>query len=444
MNRVVVIGGGLAGVSAALSAAGLGAEVLMISRSPGATAACPGGIDLTPSAGPPPCGHPEARTTLTENLERLLREEPGHPFGLASVDLEELCDGARFHMEHMVAAPLSWKGPDKPPFLLATEAGTIREMDMPPASCREGDLSRAEDMVVGVMGIVELPRFDPVHLAWSLGEFMGERGMFQAVGNLEVSDRGVELHPAVVAKLIEEQPDFPDRVAAQVAGMELTHIMFPPVLGFEGNPGIMARLKARTGLLPFEALAVTTTVPGVRMLDALHDMADSFGVERIQAMVEPGAAEGRTIRSVRLVDSLGGVTELQVDSVVLATGDWYGGGLFWGEEPVEAMFGLPVYPGGGYRGNPGPGLGPLPGVLGWDPRWESAAFSAGLRVGKDLRPLGRDQEPAFENLWACGAILAGQDPGARRGGTGVAMVTGRRAGALATGAKPEAMMDLGE
>ncbi len=72
MSRVVVIGGGIAGYSAALGARREGAEVTVVSKAPGATALYAGAMEVV------------------DDLEAVLKTQPHHPFtrlGLDSVRL---------------------------------------------------------------------------------------------------------------------------------------------------------------------------------------------------------------------------------------------------------------------------------------------------------------------------------------------------------------------
>ena len=376
------------------------------------------------------------RFSLEGNLKRLLLEEPGHSLSLARVSLDELCESARFLKEHLLGAPLAWKGSDERPFLLTTELGTVREMDMPPAACKAGDLSDLSEMHIGVVGLPEYPAFDPSYLAEDLGQRCGEPERFLPLMPSFVLGDGRPLDAVVLARMIEEggAEQLAVSLAQMVSETGLSHLMFPPLMGLSGSPGLLAMIREATGLHPFEALAVTTRCPGLRMLHALHEVADSFGVSRVQG--EVGVVEilnRQVIAAAVQSPSDGMIRRVGVDTLVLATGDLYGGGLLWGDWPQEAILGLPVVPGPGGSTHPTPCMRPLGLSLGPDPAAEHAALGAGVMVDQWLRPLSPGGEVILDNLYACGALLCGHDPGARRGGTGVALVTGRRAGQLAAG-----------
>src|SRR5207248_5005534 len=81
---VVVIGGGLSGACAALAARESGADVVLVSRAPGATAVSSGAIDFAATAADVPIG---------EAAEALARRR-GHPYALLGDGLRPAIDDA--------------------------------------------------------------------------------------------------------------------------------------------------------------------------------------------------------------------------------------------------------------------------------------------------------------------------------------------------------------
>jgi glycerol-3-phosphate dehydrogenase subunit B len=104
--------------------------------------------------------------------------------------------------------------------------------------------------------------------------------------------------------------------------------------------------------------------------------------------------------------------------VILATGGVLHGGLLARQDGrvQESVFDLPLTfsaeRAGWATATP---LGPQPYEL------------FGLDVGTDMRPLGGDGEPMFENLFAAGGILAGADRTAEGSRQGIGLATGLRA-----------------
>ena len=74
---VVVVGAGLAGLTAAIALADAGARVELVARGHAATHWTPGGFD---------CAAPSSAPTSTAGIERLAARE-GHPYGILAGDV---------------------------------------------------------------------------------------------------------------------------------------------------------------------------------------------------------------------------------------------------------------------------------------------------------------------------------------------------------------------
>jgi glycerol-3-phosphate dehydrogenase subunit B len=168
-------------------------------------------------------------------------------------------------------------------------------------------------------------------------------------------------------------------------------------------------------------------VAGFRLDRALCQALVRAGVVlRIGSVQGVEHAAGRA-RSVRLV-SEGADHTLALDALVLATGRYVGGGVVEREGVLrEPLLGLPLFDLGGRR------------LDGGSPRrWirrdyegEQPVFAAGVHCDERLRPLGADGAAFLSNVFAAGELLGGFDPARERTGLGVALLTGRRAGAEA-------------
>ena len=114
---------------------------------------------------------------------------------------------------------------------------------------------------------------------------------------------------------------------------------------------------------------------------------------------------------------------IRAGAVVLATGRFVGGGVERRGAFREPIFDLPIAVGGGEAW-----IGALT-----DPSFAAgqAAFAAGVRVDAALRPIDRDGRPRARNLFACGSILAGNDPARDGAGLGLSWCTGWLAGLAA-------------
>jgi len=439
---VVILGAGLAGTAAALAAAEAGAQTTLVEAAPGASALAHGGLDLLPGGlvadaqvclDPPPTLGPR-RSSLRRRWEELRRERPEHSLCRMELRLEELAEAALLFDDLLGGGLRGWRGPERAPYLLATEGGALREVDLPAPAARAGDLEGLSSLRVGIVGLPELPDFDPSFLAGVLGQrCQGADRFVPLLPEIEFASGGA-LRALSLARLLDRDDGagLAQALAQMTPGLGLSHLMLPPVLGLERSAQIRQSLHEATGLQVFEAVAERSPCPALRTRRALDAALASFEVTRLAARALGAELLDRRVLALHLqpVDGAG-VLRVPLDSLVLATGDLYGGGLQWRAGLREALLDLPVVPGDGSA----PALlrRPLHRALGTDPAAVQPAFAAGLAVDGRLQPLGADALPAARNVWACGALLAGHDPGAERGGSGVAWLSGRQAGRFAAG-----------
>jgi glycerol-3-phosphate dehydrogenase subunit B len=119
---------------------------------------------------------------------------------------------------------------------------------------------------------------------------------------------------------------------------------------------------------------------------------------------------------------------ISCDALVLATGRFVGGGIAERQGLlVEPLLGLPLYDLGGRRVD---GLAARR-LVRRDYEGEQPLFGTGVRTDTRMRPLGADGLPRFTNCFAAGDLLGSFDPARDRTGLGVALLSGRRAGAEA-------------
>jgi anaerobic glycerol-3-phosphate dehydrogenase len=113
---------------------------------------------------------------------------------------------------------------------------------------------------------------------------------------------------------------------------------------------------------------------------------------------------------------------LLCDGLVLATGKYLGGGIVADPRPREPVLGLPLFS----RGVPVERLAPRDLVE--RARFRDQPFaSLGVRTDGGGRPLDEHGRVVYENVSACGDLLAGLDPTLSGGGLGVVAWTAARA-----------------
>jgi len=401
---LLVIGGGMAGCMAAATAARNGLSVVLVRKSYGATALSSGAIDFPPSG------------DLPEAITR------------------EAC---AFFQSEMASLGYAYEGDVGQVATLLTALGTCKRTTLYPSTTAAGRLDRWAGDHVLYLGIRGLAEFNAAH-ASQAANYFGQR-----LGRSAFATGGAEMDfPRIrhkynilgceLAQLLEDEEIAGDfavalRQAVEEAlkvatGGSYTRVALPPIVGMDHSVEIVDGLTRACGLPCFELLSGLPSLLGLRLQNALDRILERHGVKIIHGVVGHVSTTLRRITRVTAEDKDAIYTFLP-QAVVLASGKFIGGGLAHAGRLVETIFGLPLW------------LGEHP-LDDEDLRSLSSAcyaetqpfMTAGVRTDAALRPLGQDEEPAYRNLWAAGAILQGQDYAASCGNLGSALVTGYRAG----------------
>lgn len=433
---VVVVGAGLAGAAAALALAEAGAPVVQVAAAPGATALSAGTLDVagaSPGIATLPWRDALRGSPLLprERLALHRRGASSHPWAQLFGAGEEPTLPER-EIEAAVARLAAWLAPAGLALvgslganrLLPTVPGTLRVSDFAFTPAASGDLLGASD--VAVVDVPSLEGFDARALARTLAREVEVLGL----PKLPVS----VVHPRLPEALRAEAS--PARLAARLDGDEALAalagacaglgaegrvLLFPPVLGIDRTPALVAALEAASGARVAEALAFPPhALAGFRLQRALDTALASAGVRRVATRVRRVTTEGDGLRLALDARAAG----LDADAVVLATGRFASGGLAAGSETVaEGLLGLPLYDADGRRIDGIPARRSARKGYGN----EQPLFSAGVRTDRRLRPLAANGRPLHARLFAAGDLLGGFDPARERTGLGVALVSGLRA-----------------
>jgi len=369
MSRVVVIGGGIAGYSAALGARREGAEVTVVARAPGATALYAGAMEVV------------------DDLEAILKSQPHHPFtrlGLDSVRLSLELDAA---IQSLLLAlekdGLKVEGGWRTRGRYADIHGLARPGNLVPATVAPGELQALIGRRVAVVGVAEVGDYDAEATAQALSELHGITAFAE-----QVSIADLPTSAALTDLYGRRAPVLTKARAASAA--------YPP--GFTNLPPDS-----------FELLSTPPSPHGWRLQQAI-------GLGSIKAAVQSVESSRGRITSVRAGDR-----SLRGDSFILATGHHIGGGLDGGRVTSEPLLNLGVFHDGEALAASGTRLQHLQYI---DPAEE---LRSGLRTDNQLHPLDESGQVPYANLFAAGAVLGGYDY-AGACGFGVPILTGWLAG----------------
>jgi glycerol-3-phosphate dehydrogenase subunit B len=422
---VVVVGGGLSGLTSALAIAESGARVQVVAKGHAGTHWGSGGFDV---AGLP------GTATPREGLASLAAL-PGHPYAYLADDVAPALEWLR---TVLAAQGLAYQGDlDTPLQLVPTSIGGTRLAAILPTAQAPAARPWSPGERLVVCGIAGFKDFWPDAIAASLSR---PRVWSGTIGPDRVDAITVEL-PGLAERHnlsgLELARRFDDRswraaaidrilsvleaYAAKPGGARpgTGRVALPAILGLNDHAAAFDEFRRRLPLEPFELPLVQPSVPGVRLYNALRRALIAAGGRML--IGEPVAQVDRTGDRVIAVAMEAAVrtATFRTGALVLATGGIAGGGIVADNAGHldEAVLGLPVE---------------APEFEDWlaPDAFEPSGHpleAAGIRVDSDLRPVDSSGRPIFENVRVVGTMLAGQRYLRERCRDGVSIAGARRA-----------------
>lgn len=415
----VVIGAGLAGLTAAIELAEHGATVHLAAKGMAATHWAHGGLDI---AAPP------GATTSAKGVARL-RGLHGHPYAMLHADV---APAVAAHLARLEAAGLPYRGDMRAvlrPF--PTAIGGLRRAAVLPLAQAAVLEPWAADEGLLLVGIDRFRDFWAPYAARNLARQPWAGGPAR-IESASVSLPGLERLHNLNSLVLARRFDDPSWRAAALEALRAAvpiegrwRIGLPAILGLEAHAAVLAETAGALGHPVFEIPTLPPSIPGLRLFDALRARAVAIGV-RLQIGFEVAGVEqeGGTITAVETRAAARPV-RIGTREVVLATGGIGGGGVRGRRDGTleEPVLGLPV--------SAPPRVAWLDGDL-----YGSngvALEAAGIEVDDQLRPVGDDGEPLLRNVRVVGSALAGMRYLAQRCGDGVALASAHRAARLVMG-----------
>jgi glycerol-3-phosphate dehydrogenase subunit B len=408
----VVIGAGLAGLTAALRLVEQGQRVLVVAKGVGATHLSPATIDVL--------GYVDGSV---ESPARALGEfaaaNSHHPYGVLEPGL--IAESIEWFKAGM--AGLGYGGGLEDNFLLPTAVGVAKPTAVVPRTMAAGDLRAGGRYVfVGLRGLKD---FYPSYLADNL-----RRAPLPA--GASVSARPVELAPPLGRERDVSSVGFARRFEqrafrdAVVRELERTlepdeRVGFPAVLGLEHVQEAWQELEDRLGHPVFEVPTLPPSVPGIRLFETMKAALRRAGGRLLVGSEVVGAVHANSRVEGVCAQTAARTVTYRAPSFVLASGGFASGGLQVDSfgKIRETVFDVPL------------AFVPEPGR----PRFSTGYFEqhalsrTGVAVDEKLRPVDRDGTPVFENVHVAGATLAGAVPWREASGNGLSLATGYAAAA---------------
>ena len=421
----MVIGAGLAGLTAALRLTEQGQRVLVVARGVGATHLAPATVDVLGYLGEHRVESPAS------SVATLVASSSDHPY--AHISADQLAAALDWFSAR--AGALGYVGGLERNLLLPTALGVPKPSALAPRTMSGGDLTEGGRFVfVGFKGFKD---FHPTLLADNLAGARLPAPVAARALELELPPgRRVDMSGRVIAGQFDNERLSEWLIAAIKDRVEPDErIGVPAVLGLRRADETWRELETRLERKVFEVSTLPPSIPGIRLFDALASALRAGGTRMVLGVRAVGArTSGGRIEAVDVANATGTVSHA-TDAVVLASGGFASGGLELDSFGAthETVFDLPLI-----------GV-PDTGRVRFAPAYFDAQPLSAAGVGTDdlLRPVDAEGHAVYANLHAAGAILGGAVPWREKSGTGISVATGyAAAGAVlapATRAISEAM-----
>lgn len=412
---VVVIGAGVAGLTAATRLAESGARVCVLAKGAGSTHLAPGTVDVLGYG-------PERVENPAEALPEFVAKHPEHPYALLGVEaIAPALDWFKAKIEAGPQPSYTYVGDLSHNHLLPTAVGAVRPSTLVPETVASGDAGdRAPICVVGV------PVLRDFHASLCAANLQRAGTEARSI-RLDVDVGRAEANSLGLARRFDD-PAFRAAFAARLVSLLRVdeRVGMPAILGFNDPHGAWSEMQERLGRPVFEIPTLPPSAPGIRVYNALLAALRAAGGRiALGAEVVGSEREGERVTEVRSHAS-GRDHSYRTSWVVLATGGFASGALSLGSDwqARDTVLGLNV------TGVPAPG----------EPRFDGDYFAeqpmarAGVAVGPSLVAEGT------ENVLVVGASLPGAEPWREGSGDGIALASGhfvaqsvgKREGAAAT------------
>ncbi len=435
---LLVIGGGAAGVVAAVAAARRGARVLLCDGGASATGMSSGAVDLAADPSIAESGLLGPPSTLVDCVEELARQHPLHPYarigasgrGRLAAALELL---AELSGTVELSSPSGGRG-----FTLVSGLGMLRRVALAGQSQQRAALEGLAGARLGVAHLPEHYELDGRTLVAVLRSCLSSTPTERRPQALPVTvpflrrARDAHLSSVEVARLLDDDLAVGALASCLQAALQarsrLDLLLGPGVIGLHRHREGLFRLQALAGLPIAELPGLSPSAPGLRLQLALTAALAHEGVEVVRGRILSLRLEPDEPLEAEVQERPGDASrKLCALRGVLATGHLAGGGLVAAGRLREALADLPLSLDGQALG-----ARAATSLVAQHDADHHPLLRAGLATDELLRPLRADgKQPIHPQLYAAGAVLAGNDPTWHRAGIGLAALTGMVAGEAA-------------
>ena len=413
MNRktdIVVVGSGIAGMTAALTAAQSGKKVTLLTHGVGSLAISSGSIDVLGYVNGEAVSDPfKAIADLPEN----------HPYRL--VGEADLRDALGWLKELCGKAGLTMQA-EEGNHQLVTVMGTLKPSWLTPISfCAE---AMKDVLRIAVVSVEDMKDVHPGLIIDQLQRYpdLAKKEFAKAILPNPIHQAHRNVTPLDISRYVET-PEGLQWLKDSLAPYAKLYpvLLLPPILGMKHSQKIWEELCASLKTRIVEMVSIPPGVAGLRLREIMKKALNEAGVYLVEnTEVTKAEVEQGTCKALTTI-ATGGENRWEADSFIIATGGLLGGGI--GTAPGKAwetIFKLPLdMPENTEEWS-------SPNIFG-----NSLFAKMGVKVNETLKPVDAEGNVIFNNVRFAGRIVGGYDFAAEKSGHGVALATGWHAGMLA-------------
>lgn len=408
-SDVIVIGGGLAGLTAAITAAGRGKKVTLMTSGAGTLAIGGGTIDIL--------GYQEGCKPVKTPRTGLASLPPEHPY--SKVGSQIVGEAVDFFLNLCQEEGFAYTGGLDQLQWLPTAIGTLKPSCLVPQTMDMASVQAASHVVV--VGFSRLKDYFPELIIKGLNNIAGYQKNYEQVTIDPGFTDGRDVTTLDIARWL-------DTIQGQQACREQlskhvkpgTAVLVPPVLGSKPGYAVRDTLEGMLNCKFVETVIMPTAITGLRLRAMLLARAKKLGVTVMeQAHASWAVQDGDRVTAI-VTSNIDRERSYNTKAVILATGGFFGGGIVAEPESVrEAVFNLPVT---------APADREEWGTLKLFTGNAQPFAKIGIAVDDSLRPVDNQGRVLLDNVYVAGRNLSGYDYCLEKSGNGVALVSGYKAG----------------
>jgi glycerol-3-phosphate dehydrogenase subunit B len=406
--ELVIIGTGMAGMAAAVFAANRGISTAIVG-SLGESWFTGGLIDLM---GVHPIGKGKTWHDPWAAIQAVTEDIPGHPY--ARLPKEDIQAALQEFYTFLNDAGLPYHTQGDQNSNLITAFGAIKTTYGVPGTMWPSVTALSHKAPCLIVDLQGLKGFSSPLLTERLKpEWPGLKAL--SIPSI-YGDQIHEINPVPLAndlEIGEHRQKLAELIKPHVKDVEF--IGLPAILGIHQADKVVREISELLGKPVFEIPSMPPSIPGIRLKEAFLQFLPKKGIhclfQKHVLKAAPSEDRGFLLDVGRTVNE----TNIRADAVLLATGRFLGGGLQSDHVTIkEPIFDLPIFQPENRKD------------------WHQDSFfcpdghavnQAGLEIDASLRPLDANGQPAFENLFAAGIILAHQDWSRMKCGSGMSVAT---------------------